>query len=371
MANGKVGGPNGIPVNFYKIFWSKIKLLLLEVFNFCQKEGRLFESARQGIISLIPKPEKNRSYLKNWRPIALLNVDYKILSKAIATRIKLVLDHLIDEDQTGFRKGRDISENLRKMFDIMEVIFTQKIPAIMVMVNFEKAFDRVEIPSLLKIMRIMNFGKNILDWIQLLFCNFNLAVSNFRYLSNFIRPTRSLFQGNPIAPYLFLIVGEALCRLLKINDKIKGLRLAGMSVLLSQFADDLTLFLEHKESVWQAVMDTFLAFERLSGMKINYEKTTIYRIGSLKDSNATFYSRKKIIWTNEPVKVLGIWIHYDLDRCFRLNYEPLIEKTNSILESWGRRGLSLIGKIEVLNALIGSLFVYKMSVLPRMPNKYL
>ena len=99
-------------------------------------------------------------------------------------------------------------------------------------------------------------------------------------------------------------------------------------------------------------------------MLISYEKTTIYRIGSLRDTDAKFTSTRKVNWTNNPINVLGVYISQDMDECLRLNYEPIVTKVKNLLEVWRMRNLTLIGKIQVLNSLITSLFVYKMSVLP-------
>ena len=294
MPKGKCPGPDGIPADFYKVFWGQLKKTLLEVFLACKQKMLVFDSARQGIISLIPKKGKDQDYLRNWRPITLLNTDYKILSKAIANRIKLILTDLIDPDQTGFVKGRDISENLRKLLDLMEITAMKKLKSLVVLVDLKKAFDRVDIQVLLKIMKLLNFGEQMIEWVSILFSNFSLATSNYGYLSEFFVPTQGLFQGNPIAPYLYLLMGEILCRIIKANPKIEGVKVGGMTALLSQFADDLVMYLNYKESVWQAVIDTFSSFQRLTGLKISYEKTTIYRIGSLQTSQAKFYSKERI-----------------------------------------------------------------------------
>ena len=320
---------------------------------------------------MIPKRDKNRNFLKSWRPISLLNVDFKILAKLMASRMKLILNDIIDPVQTGFVHGRNISDNIRKFFDIMELTEIYQIPAMIVQVDLEKAFDRVDYEALFSIMKFFKFGNNFISWVKLLFADFQLATMNNGHLSEFFSPTRGLFQGNPIAPYLFLLLGQILVIKLQNNPKIEGIEAKNIKMLLSLFADDLDLFLKYKESVWNAVMKEFDNFEHITGMKISYEKTTIYRIGSLKGSNAKFYSSRKIQWTNEPVNVLGVIACHDLNECFKLNLDPIVEKTRNVLNNWKPRGLSLIGKVEVVNTLIASLFVYKSLVLPCIPKTYI
>ena len=103
---------------------------------------------RQGIIKLIPKKDaKPYMYLvKNWRPISLLNSDYKVVAKAIANHLKQVLPNLIDNDHTGFLKGRFIGENIRLIDSIIKYTCTaaENIPSLLLFLDFEKAFDTVE-----------------------------------------------------------------------------------------------------------------------------------------------------------------------------------------------------------------------------------
>ena len=96
-------------------------------------------SQKQAIITLIEKKGKDRSLLKNWRPISLLNVDAKIMSKVIAARIKNVLPSIIHHNQTGFIKDRYIGETVRSIFDIMELTVEENIPGLMIFIDFQKA----------------------------------------------------------------------------------------------------------------------------------------------------------------------------------------------------------------------------------------
>ena len=89
----------------------------------------------------IPKENKCRNALKNWRPITFLNTIYKIASGSIASRIKTVLDKLISTDQTGFIKGRYIGENTRLVYDLLQFTEENNIPGLLLLIDFEKAFD--------------------------------------------------------------------------------------------------------------------------------------------------------------------------------------------------------------------------------------
>jgi len=129
--NKKSPGEDGFTKEFCEAFFDLLGNALLESFNARFENGTLSVSQRRGIISLIPKDENNLTTLSNWRPITLLNVDYKILAKVIARRIESVLPKLIHSDQTGFINGRKIiGQNVRLLNDLLEYTEVKKIPGI-------------------------------------------------------------------------------------------------------------------------------------------------------------------------------------------------------------------------------------------------
>ena len=134
---------------------------------------------------------------------------------------------------------------------------------------------------------------------------------NNGYTSPYFYPTRGLFQGNPLGPYGFITLIELLAIQLR-KSKIKGIEIKDYRYLLSMFADDLSLFMMYDQESWQTATDIFSVVSRNSGLKINYDKTVIYRLGSLRHSNAKFYSQHKMTWTNKPVKMLGTDIEMDV-----------------------------------------------------------
>ena len=114
MNNNKTPREDGLPVDFYKIFWKDIKGAFMQMIDHAYTKRKLHESARRGILNLIPKANKDTRYVKNLRPITLLNTDYKIKEKAIANKMIPALEHIIHRDQRGFMKNRRISVNIRK-----------------------------------------------------------------------------------------------------------------------------------------------------------------------------------------------------------------------------------------------------------------
>ena len=106
------------------------------------------------------------------------------------------------------------------------------------------------------------------------------------------------------------------------------------------------------------------------GVAINYDKTALYRIGSLQKTQARLYTQEDIKWTNGPINVLGVEITAE-DQAITSNFEAVVQKVEGILKTWSSRNLSLIGKVNIINTLVASLFVYKMTVLPNLGEKYI
>ena len=142
MSNNKTPGQDGIPVDFYKVFWKWLKQPYMEMVSLGYTEEKLHTSARQGILNLIPKAGKDTRRVKNLRPITLLNTDYKLIEKAVANKMIPALKTIIHTDQRGFMKNRRISVNIRKMLDIIHQAAKEDLEAVVLSLDFVKCFDR-------------------------------------------------------------------------------------------------------------------------------------------------------------------------------------------------------------------------------------
>ena len=136
MSNNKSPGSDGFSSEFLKMFWKELGHFIVRSLNYGYDCGELSITQKQGIITCIPKEGKPRHYLKNWRPISLLNVIYKIASAAIANRVKPLLQNIISSDQTGFVPGRYIGENTRLIYDLLNYTEEHNIPGILLMIDF-------------------------------------------------------------------------------------------------------------------------------------------------------------------------------------------------------------------------------------------
>ena len=198
---------------------------------------------------LIPKGNKDKRLLKNWRPISLLNVDYKIMAKALATRLQKVISSVINSDQVGYIKGRYIGDNIRTILDILEITKKELDPGLLVMIDFEKAFDTVSWQFLYKTLDYFNFGPVFKHYINLLYTSPECCVTNNGFHTEFFPIQRGIRQGCPISAFLFILCAEVLAIAIRQQQDIKGLKIGNKEIKITQYADDTCLYLNGSNSL--------------------------------------------------------------------------------------------------------------------------
>ena len=241
--------------------------------------------------------------LKNWRPITLLNNDYKIASKPIAKRIEAVLPRLIPTDQSRFIKGRYIGENIRLISDLLEQTKTDKISGILMSMDFRKAFDTLEWPFMHYALKLYNFEESRRRWIKVFYTDIESTVINNGFSTDWIKPSAGVRQGCPLSPFLFVLTVEFMANKIRQSENVRGISICGNEVKLSQFADDTNLICSDFKSVENAV-SIVIDFGSISGLSLNKEKTKAMWLGeSANNRNAPL----QLKWVNGPTRFLGVF----------------------------------------------------------------
>ena len=155
---GKAPGQDGFTAEFLKYFINDIGFFLLRRVKNAYLTGELSPSQNLGLITLIPKGNKPRHFIKNWRPISLLNVVYKIVSTCLANRLRKVLSVVIHTDQKGFLPGRFIGKNIRMIYDIIALVEKQNLSCTLMLLDFEKAFDSISHAFIQKVLSFFGVG---------------------------------------------------------------------------------------------------------------------------------------------------------------------------------------------------------------------
>ena len=350
MKNNKSPGMSGFTVEFFKFFWIDIGTFLVRSLNFGLKKGELSTSQKQGVITCIPKGNKDKCLLKNWRPISLLNVSYKIASATIANRLKPLLSKIINEDQTGFVNNRYIGENTRLIYDLMFYTEKYNIPGLLLLIDFEKAFDSISWSFISKVLDLFNFGPVFKNCINTFYHNTESCCLINGHMSEWFYLQRGCRQGDPISPYIFILCAELLAALVRNNENIKGIKIHDIEFRISQFADDTSLILDGSEKSLISSLQTLKFYGRISGLNINMEKTQIVWIGKNKNSNVRLCPHLNLCWDN-TFTLLGIKFSTCLKDIIELNYEEKICQIKTLLNAWSKRILTPLGKITVIKTL--------------------
>ena len=167
-ATNKSPGPDGLPGEFYRAYELMLIDPLRNAITEAQHSNRLPPSMLEGDITLIYK-KKDPKDIRNYRPITLLNVDYKILTRILSDRLKQVCEATISAPQKGFVPGRQITDLTRQMYLLQDYVESQNQEALMVMLDMEKAFDRCSWDFMLKSMEAAGVGYYMLQWVNLLY----------------------------------------------------------------------------------------------------------------------------------------------------------------------------------------------------------
>ena len=302
--------------------------------------------------------------MKNWRPITLLNTSYKIASSVLANRIKPIMSKLIHEDQTGFITGRYKGDNTRLIYDILNYTDEKDIPGLLLLIDFEKAFDSVSWKFLSKVLQYFNFGESFQYWINTLYKNIFSRVNQCGFLSDIINLQRGCRQGDPISSYLFILCAEILAIKIRNDKDIKGICIDRFEYKISQYADDTTLLLDGSEKSLNKSLDTLAWFETVSGLKVNFDKTQVVWIGGKKYSTTTMCNRWKLKWGQSSFKLLGINFDVDIEKIGDINYTERLKKMENTIKQWKKRKITPIGKIAVVKSLLISQFNHLFLSLP-------
>ena len=363
----KSPGLDGITIEFYQTFWHLIGPFMIDVFNESFKAKKLSDSQRKAVMTLIFKKGATDD-IKNYRPISLTNVDYRIIAFTLSERVQKVIDNIVCSDQSAYIRGRYMGTNIRVINDIINHYDMTKQNGFLFMLDFQKAFDSIEWSFLYKTLNYFNFGPDFINWIKTLYNSPEAIIKNNGYLSDSFAISRGVRQGCPVSALLFVLCVEILAIHIRSNKSIKGFNFgfSDKTIKIIQYADDMVLFLNDKNELCSAI-NILESFGKKSGLILNIPKCEGLMLGKdLLSCNSEIFGIK---WLSQ-IRCLGVYLGYDTQENETKNFTDKIKQIETLLKGWQKRDLTLFGKILIIKALALSKLVLPMSLLV-MPDKLL
>jgi hypothetical protein len=400
------GGLDGIPTKFLKKFWAFLRYPLLNYANFSIDHGTLSQSFSSAGIRLIPK-KGDITKIKNWRPISLLNVIFKIISKAVDLRLQRITEIVLSRGQKGFTKQRQLHECIINITETIAFAEKENIPAFVLALDMAKAFDTVRHDYMVHVYRFFGFGENLIKMLNLISTGRTAhIIKDDGSTSPAIHLGTGFPQGNAPSPNQFNIGEQILIFKFELDPRIRAIKKSNIERLpgfveggavtrdalpdpapfnaivhenriintrkfgeneldyatekVEAFADDNNILALLEQAAILAIKTILFEFAILSGLRCNVEKSQILLVGT--DTIPEYVTESGFAVSNE-LKILGYKVtknHADLAS----NFKPAIEKIRRTANFWSRYRLSLLGRINVSKTLMLSQIGFHATIIP-------
>jgi hypothetical protein len=372
MSPCKAPGADGFTAGFFQKHWPLVKEKVLEAVLGFLNDGEMPKIINQTILVLIPKVA-NPLELTQFRPISLCNVIYKICSKVLANRLRLILDEVVSEEQSAFIPGRLITDNVLIAYECIHYLRNKKgkSGACAIKLDMTKAYDRVEWDYLHAVMVALGFPASWCNLIMRCVTSVSFTVRFNGAFSPVFKPTRGIRQGDPISPYLFLLYSEGLSCLLKTRGTqfiSRGIRVGIHAPWISHllFADDCLIFTQASKRGADSISDILDIYHTGSGQLVNKDKSAVFFSDNC-DDVANEDVHEALLIPNEALckKYMGLSTTVGNVSDGTFDYVP--ERIRSFIHGWGGSMLSCAGREVLLKSNAQAVPTYPMSCF-RLPS---
>lgn len=365
-------GEDGLGYQYLRVIFhiKELQPLLIELFNDALLKSITPNSWKEIRVRLLPK-KGDLTDLKNWRPISLINCDAKIFTRILNTRISTVATTIIQPSQTGFMHGRFIGDNGLLVHLIIQEGRYRNYPGIGMLLDQEKAYDRVNPQYLCQVLARFGFHPTLIQSISNLFFGNNVEINVNGFFSPSVNQQRGLRQGDPLSPILFNLALEPLLLAINQDTRIIGYQFQiqdeVFNIKTSAYADDICTFLSRPED-YQLLQLHLNQYATVSNAKFNQSKTEAFSINGQKDvvwqtllaqeNIHTFHTKHSV----EPFRYLGYYMAYTISQ---RNYvqDKLLTTIKTSMNIYSVRNLSLRGRVTIVNTLILSKVWYCLRLL--------
>lgn len=324
-------GSDGITAEFYAKAWDVIGEVLTEVMNAMWSRGEVPAEMTRGIITLVPKKAKP-AVAKDWRPITLLDVDYKILARLLTTRLAAFQNRLLHANQVRPGGKRTMAGALCDLRDVLSALGARRVPGCVVSIDFSGAFDNVNHDFMFEVLRRRGVSEHFVTMLQSVYKEATSQLRINGVLTAAFLVARSVRQGCPASMLLFAVVLAPLLQLLEA--RLQGLAVARRPLRVSAYADDAFLVMrDHAETA--AVTDALQDFAAVSGLHANPEKCGALAAGGWCTATAIAFPYV------EKLKVLGVTFQASVKAATKDNWTLVLASVRGVLAENATRALGL------------------------------
>ncbi|KAL0444647.1 UNVERIFIED_CONTAM: LINE-1 retrotransposable element O protein [Sesamum latifolium] len=353
--------PDGYTSSLFKAAWSEIGDEVCAAVTKFFVSGRLLKQINATLLVLIPKVQLPIR-VSEFRPIACCNVMYKAISKILVRRMQQVLHRLIDYSQNAFVPGSSKADNVLLAQELLSGYNQARLlQRCTIKIDIQKAYDSVNWDFLLETLKIFKFPLQFISWVEqcVTTAAFSIALNGQRH--GFFNGSRGIRQGDPISPYLFVLVMEMFHVLLQLRIQAEGVfhyhwKCSELGILNLCFADDVAGDLSSVRMVKEVLEE----FAVLSGLQVNPSKSTIILSKAVQRERQDILALVGFQEGCLPIKYLGVSL--TASRLTVADCQPILDRISSRLAGWTHLNLSLAGRAQLLKSVLSSLHVYWSSI---------
>ena len=339
-------GLDGITIEFYKSFSKQLTPILCEIYNNIFLRKTLTSSQKHAYVKLLPKAGPSKD-ITNWRPVSLLNVDYKILAKILANRITPLLDDYISPNQQCGLPNRQMTNIHQNLLAVLEYAKDTHTPITFLQLDFSKAFDSLSHSFLFSVLHYANLPPPIITWIKIMLSDVDSQIQVNESKTPRIPLKKGVRQGCPLSMLLFILATDILSQKIRKNSNLPGMKLMKTEIKTQQYADDVTCILTEQDNI-RDLKITLEQFSRHSGLTLNFSKCKYLSNSSytLHNLDHHFPAASQV----EELKILGIYFSLTNNASTK-NWKIVITKLRKLAYEHQSETISIYGKILMINAL--------------------
>ena len=353
-AKGKCPGPDGLPLEFYRATWSVIKEEITEIFNTILARRKICASHKAGVVVLVPKVAQPKT-VQQFRPLTMLNCDYKILARILNTRIIPLMPRLLHPSQVGPGSPKDITASLCDVREAIAYHDANNIPASLVSLDLQWAFDLVDHSFLFAVIERLGFGQVFTSWLRCLYANTHSRVEINGFISTPFPIGRSVRQGGPESMTLFMLAIRPLAA--NLARALSPTIVRHIPFVLANYVDDTEILLTRRDQI-PLMQRELAAFSGASGLVVNFSKTKALPIGGWQeDKNDPFAYVQK-------TKILGIFFSPRVQELPALNWPAATSAANAVLQQSTHRQFCTEQRVRFVNTYAMSKLWYLAKVVP-------